>query len=162
MLSPILGTGDITFCPIDQSQPCKIASAGHSYPNGLVHSHVDNHIYLPSSATGGIKAFKILADDSVELVNEIHLPYAIDNLSEDQNGDIWAAVIPRGLDFLKHAQNPLTFQPPSSVFRIKRADNKVLSKTAEKILEDVRGEVLPGTTTVVHDMTTGRLFLGGT
>lgn len=146
---------------MDRSIPCEIVSAGHSYPNGLIHSQVDQQIYLPSSAAGGVKIFKEHLNGSLELVHDIGLPYAIDNLSEDQNGDIWAAAIPKGVDFFKHTSSPFTFSPPSSVFKIQRGSNGIYDAKIEKVLEDRDGQVMPGTTTVVHDATTGRLFLSG-
>lgn len=146
---------------MDRSVPCKIVSSGHSYPNGLIHSRVDQQIYLPSSAAGGVKVLRRHPDDSLELAHDVDLPYAIDNLSEDQNGDIWAAVIPRGVDFFKHTNSPFAFSPPSSVFKIRRGSNGTYDAKVEKVLEDRDGEVLPGTTTVVHDTITGRLFLSG-
>lgn len=162
MLAPLLSTGDVAFCSMDRSVPCKMVSAGHSYPNGLIHSRLDEHIYVPSSAAGGVQVFKRHLDASLELVHDIDLPYAVDNLSEDKNGDIWAAVIPKGVDFFKHTTSPLTFTPPSSVFRIRRRGEKgAYDAEIEKVLEDRDGQVLPGTTTVVHDAATGRLFLGG-
>lgn len=158
-LSPLLRTGNVVFCSIDSSAPCEVVSTGHSYPNGLIHSRFDDRIYLPSSAAGGIKVFRTSSNNSVELIHEIDLPYAIDNLSEDQNGDIWVAVITKGIEFIKSAKSPFTIFPPSSIFKITRTDSEAFAVT--KALEDRDGEVLPGTTTVVHDTTTGKLFLGG-
>lgn len=158
-LSPILQTGNVVFCPTKVSAPCKIVSTGHSYPNGLIYSHFDQKIYVPSSAQGGITVYRSHANGSLELTQEIYLPYAIDNLSEDQNGDIWAAVIPDGLEFFRHAKDPSHRVPPSSVFKLVRTDGGRF--VAEKVLEDRDGALLPGTTTVVHDVSTGRLFLSG-
>lgn len=95
-MSPLWNTGDITFCPTGRAgagASCITASAGHSYPNGLLYSLSDGHVYVPSSAMGGIKVLYPHLNGSLELKHEIRLPYPIDNLSEDQNGDIWAAVI---------------------------------------------------------------------
>lgn len=161
MLSPVLNTGNVAFCPLGGSAPCEIVSTGHGYPNGLIHNRLDQRIYLPSSAAGGIKVFNRDTDGSFDLVDEIELPYAIDNLSEDQNGDLWAAVIPRGVDFMKHTRDPFGLSPPSAVFRIRRGNSGVSGIEVEKVLEDRDGEALPGTTTVVHDARTGRLFLAG-
>lgn len=160
-LSPILGTGNIAFCSMNQSTPCEIVSTGHSYPNGLLWSRFDRQIHLPSSGAGNIKAFKTQVNGSLELTQDIWLPYPLDNLSEDQNGDLWVAAIPKFIpDFLGHTSSPLTTFPPSSVFKISRSSNGTYTKV-EKVLEDRDGEVMPGTTTAVHDVTTGRLFLGG-
>ncbi|CAN8102753.1 unnamed protein product [Discula destructiva] len=161
-LSPLLGTGDVTFCPSSSTgahNPCTVVSEGHSYPNGLLHSTSDGYIYVPSAAQGGIKVFRPHLNGSLELKHEIDLPYAIDNLSEDQNGDIWAAVFPDGISFLKHMMDPAHRIPASATFKISRSGTGDFRAT--KILEDRDGEVLPGSTTVVHDATTGRLFFSG-
>lgn len=158
-LSPLLKTGNVAFCPIDSPDPCEIVSTGHSYPNGLIHSRLDDRIYLPSSAAGGVKVLTTYTNNSVELLHEIDVPYAIDNLSEDRNGDIWVAVITKGIDFIRSAKSPFTIFPPSSVFKIQRTGSETYTVT--KVLEDRDGEALPGTTTVIHDATTGKLFLGG-
>lgn len=161
MLSPILATGNVAFCPMGQATPCEIVSAGHSYPNGLLWSHVDQQLYLPSSGAGHVQSFKTQADGSLELAREIGLPHPPDNLSEDQNGDIWVAVIPRFFpDFLRHTWSPFTNSPPSSVFKISRSRNGTYQRV-DKILEDRDGEVMPGTTTAVHDAGSGKLFLVG-
>jgi hypothetical protein len=158
-LSPISLIGDVTFCPDDSSSPCRIVSKGYGYPNGLMRSRVDGLLYVPEAAQGGITVLRPTANNSLETIDEIDLPYAIDNLSEDQDGTIWAAIIPRGIEILKQSKDPHRYFPSSSVFKLSRdAGGKFVW---EKALEDKDGGVLPGTTTVVHDTKTGRLFLGG-
>lgn len=159
MLSPVLLTGDVTFCPQDPSAPCRIVSEGYGYPNGLIRSPIDGLIYVPESAQGGITVLRPTANDSLEVVDKIDLPYAIDNLSEDQNGSLWAAIIPRGVEIFKQSQDPHHYFPSSSVFKLPRDTGG--NFITEKVLEDCEGSVLPGTTTVVHDARTGRLFLSG-
>lgn len=159
-LSPFLLTGDVTFCPDDPYMPCRIVSKGYGYPNSLLRSRVDRLLYVPEAAQGGITVLRPTANNSLEIVEKVDIPYAIDNLSEDQDGTIWAAVIPRGIEILKQSNDPQHYFPSSSVFRLSRGVGGKL--IAEKVLEDKDGSVLPGTTTVVHDAKTGRLFLGGT
>lgn len=115
---------------------------------------------MPESAQGGITVLRPTADNSLEVIDKIHLPYAIDNLSEDQDGTLWAAILPRGIEIVKQAANPHHYFPSSSVFRLSR--DKGGKFITEKVLEDSDGSVLPGTTTVVHDARTRKLFLGGT
>lgn len=161
-LSPVLLTGDVTFCPGEpsESSPCRIVSEGYGYPNGLMLSSVDGLLYVPEAAQGGITALRPTTNNSLETVYQIELPYAIDNLSEDQEGTIWAAIIPKGIEILKQSKDPRNYFPSSSVFKLTR--NTAGKLVAEKVLEDKDGKVLPGTTAVVHDTKTGRLFLGGT
>lgn len=152
-------TGDVTFCPDEPSSRCKIVSEGYGYPNGLIRSRVDGFVYVPESAQGGITVLRPTADNSLEVIDEINLPYGIDNLSEDQDGNLWAAILPRGIEIMKQSTDPHNYFPSSSVFKVSRdAGGKFIT---EKVIEDSEGRVLPGTTTVVHDARTGRLFLGG-
>lgn len=155
----ILLTGDVTFCPDEPSSPCRIVSEGYGFPNGLMRSRVDGLVYVPESAQGGITVLRPTADNSLEVVEKINLPYSIDNLSEDQDGTLWAAILPRALEIMKQSTDPHNYFPSSTVFKLSRdTEGKFIT---EKVLEDSEGRVLPGTTTVVHDARTGRLFLGG-
>lgn len=115
---------------------------------------------MPESAQGGITVLRPGPDNSLEVIDKIHLPYTIDNLSEDQDGNLWAAIIPRGIEIMKQPNDPHHYFPSSSVFKLSR--DKGGKFITDKILEDSEGSVMPGTTTVVHDARTGRLFLGGT
>lgn len=99
------------------------------------------------------------ANNSLEQISEDDIFYSIDNLSEDSDGTIFAAIHPKGIDILKQTEDPLGINPPSTVVRIYRLEGG--GYTWEKILEDRDGEILPGSTTVVHDAKTGRLFLSG-
>ncbi|PSS05122.1 hypothetical protein BD289DRAFT_419557 [Coniella lustricola] len=181
-LSVILRTGDVVFCPEiveAQSQaPCEIVSSGHGYPNGLIYSAVDGHIYLPCSSEGGIKVLKssISQEDAtrtlngsnkslLEALDKIDFPYVVDNLSEDKNGVIWAAVLPRGIEIMRQFDQPFRHFPSATVFKITRILEESTewngTYAVEKVLEDRDGAILPGTTTVVHDVATKKLFLSG-
>ena len=122
-------------------------------------------MYVPGAATGRITVFKPLSDGSLLKVHRIPLEYPIDNLSEDSNGDIFAASIPDVKKAKAAFHEPLSkVAAPATVWRVKRL-NKHKPRTYEyelsKIIEDREGEVLPGMTTVVHDAVTGRLFMSG-
>jgi len=104
-------------------------------------------------------------DGSVTKVRYIDLNYPIDNLSEDANGDLYAAAMPKVFAGLACLDDPLHAPtPPSTVWRVRRLNREVTHKyeySLSKVIEDRDGEVLPGTTTVIHDASTGRLFLSG-
>lgn len=154
-----MGDGDVSFC--SASTGCKRVSERHRMPNGLVRG-LDGLIYVPSSMAGGVQVFEVLSgndDNGLKKVADIPVPYAIDNLSVDGKGDIYAAIFPRGIEILQAAKDPLNARPKSAAVRIRREEDGVY--VWEKIIEDGLGEVLPGTTTVVHDAKTGRLFFGG-
>ncbi|GKT89663.1 serum paraoxonase arylesterase [Colletotrichum tofieldiae] len=149
LISPLLGQGDISFC--SASSGCKRVSERHRYPNGLVRGR-DGLIYVPSAMAGGVQVYKVA---------EIPVPYSIDNLSVDGKGDIYAAVFPRGIEILQAAKDPLNISPKSAAVRIRKEGEGEGVYVWEKVIEDGAGEVLPGSTVVVHDAKTGRLFFGG-
>ncbi|KXH53999.1 hypothetical protein CNYM01_10147 [Colletotrichum nymphaeae SA-01] len=155
-IGPLMADGDVSFC--SASTGCKHVSERHRMPNGLVRG-LDGFIYVPSSMAGGVQVFEVLSDDGLKKVADIPVPYAIDNLSVDGKGDIYAAIFPRGIEILQAAKDPLNARPKSAAVRIRKEGERVY--VWEKIIEDGLGEVLPGTTTVVHDAKTGRLFFGG-
>ncbi|KAI8256728.1 Serum paraoxonase/arylesterase 1 [Colletotrichum sp. SAR 10_98] len=154
-LSGFLGHGDVSHC---STEGCKRISTHHKMPNGLVRGH-DGLIYVPSAMAGGVQVYRINPEtDGLVKVADIPVPYAIDNLSVDGKGDIYAAVFPRGIEILQASEDPLNARPKSAAVRIrKEADGEYVW---EKVIEDGKGELLPGSTTVVHDAKTGRLFFG--
>ncbi|KAI1076983.1 hypothetical protein F5B20DRAFT_583722 [Whalleya microplaca] len=151
-LAPIVGYGDVSFC---DAASCKTVLAGLKYPNGLVRG-LDGLLYVPSSMVGGIDVYAPQADHSLTKVTHIDTEYSIDNLSVDAEGDIYAAAFPQGLKVLQAYDDPLNSFPPSAVLRVRKTPD---GYEVTKILEDRDGEVLPASTTVVHDAKTGRLFL---
>ncbi|OAL36419.1 hypothetical protein AYO20_04315 [Fonsecaea nubica] len=161
-LSSFIGTGDVSYC--SAAGVCKKVASGFKFPNGL-HLGSDGLLYVPSAAVGGIAVFKPNADGSVVKVHKIDLDYPIDNLSEDATGDIFAATLPKSLKMLAGFDDPLNLKsPPATAWRIRRLNREIQDKyeyELTKIIEDVEGEVLPGTTTVIHDAQTGTLFLSG-
>ncbi|KAK4545609.1 hypothetical protein LTR36_002561 [Oleoguttula mirabilis] len=157
-LSPLRGTGDVSYCT--SAKGCHTVATGLKFPNGLIRDPRDGYVYVPSSADGSITVFRPLPDYSLEKVDVIETGYPIDNLSQDSIGDIWAAAIPKAWPMLKAYNNPLGPTPPSTILRVRRrADGS--GWDWEKVLEDAEGEVLPATTTAIHDAQTGRIFLSG-
>ncbi len=140
-------------------------------PNGLVRGS-DGLIYVASTITGIIDVFSISEKRLLEKITSIHVGLPIDNLSIDRDGDIYAAAFPQ-LYKLSHSSKDLSINPPSTVFRIRKAEKGYQGDTrkgsmeryedgyiVEKVMED-DGSLLPGSTIVVHDAQTGRLFLAG-
>lgn len=147
---------------------CHEVATGYRFPNGL-HRARDGLLYVPSSGDMDITAYREViapgeaATRTLEKVGHLDMDgYSVDNLAEDANGDLWLATFPKPLDAMAIASDPFNFWPRSTVFRIRKSivGGKV-TMTADKIIEDRDKVVLPGTTTVVHDAKTGRLFLSG-
>lgn len=114
---------------------------------------------------GGITVFKPAADGSATKVHYIDLNYPIDNISEDTNGDLFAASMPKIMASVASFEDPLHAPvPPATIWRVRRLNREIPDKydyLLSKVIEDRDGEVLPGTTTAIHDALTGRLFLSG-
>ncbi|KAK5064854.1 hypothetical protein LTR84_000688 [Exophiala bonariae] len=161
-LSPVLATGDLSYC--SSTGVCKKVAGGFKFPNGL-HLASDGLLYVPGAAAGGITVFKPAPDGSATKVHYIDLNYPIDNISEDTNGDLFAATLPKLISGLAGFDDPLNAPtPPATVWRVRRLDREVADKyeySLSKVIEDRDGEALPGTTTAIHDALTGRLFLSG-
>lgn len=155
-LAPFTANGDISYCSSPTS--CRTVVSGDKFPNGLHLDSSSNRIYVPSAWIGGIKVYKYGVDRRLEQVSYVDIPYPIDNLSQDAEGSIWAAALPKGSQSLKAFDDPLGFVPASTIFRIRRGLD---GWQVDKILEDSKGEVLPGTTTAIHDVKSGRIFLSG-
>lgn len=152
-IGALFGSGDVVFCSLGKG--CNQVSKDHKFPNGLCQH--GGFVYVPSSAMGGVQVFRIKEDNGLEKVEDIPIDYGLDNLSVDADGDIYAAVFPKGIEIFKAFFDPFNARPPSTVLRIRKGDDG--RHSWEKVLEDADGEVLPGTTTAVHDAKTGRLFL---
>lgn len=154
----------------DQSA-CRIAYTGLKIPNGLVRGR-DGLIYVPSTVDGTVTVFKLTEKHLIEKFNEIKIPFPIDNLSVDKNGDIYAAAFPKLYKWLESSKAPFEVNPPTAVFRIRKSgevqggddDNSYSELNAEYVVEKVLeddGTVLPGSTSAVYDADTGRIFLAG-
>ncbi|KAF7525450.1 hypothetical protein G7054_g11091 [Neopestalotiopsis clavispora] len=155
-LSPLLGTGDVSFCDGDA---CRKVVAGLKFPNGLTRGH-DGSIYVPSSLLGTINVYQPQPGGDLIKLHTVETGYAIDNLRPDRDGHIFAAGITNGLKFYAAVNDPYNKNVPTVGLKITQdADGRY---KVTKIVEDGLGEVLPGSTTVVHDVATGRIFLSGT
>ncbi|KAM0334501.1 hypothetical protein ACHAQA_001530 [Verticillium albo-atrum] len=152
-LGLFMDTGDVTFCSAKAG--CRMVAGGFRFPNGLAHGP-NGLLYVPSAATGVIHVFQVLEDNNIEQIDVIKTGYSIDNVSVDQNGDLFVAAFPIGLGVLKAFNDPRNSFPPAAVLRVRKgADGYIV----EKILEDAKAEVLPAATTALHDVKTGKIFL---
>ena len=115
-------------------------------------------IYVPSAAIGRIVVYAIQPDKTLHKVDQIKHDYPVDNLFQDSNGDIWLPSFPKAGPMMASFDDPFGPSPPSAVWRVRKVNGKYES---EKIIEDAHGEALPGTTTAIHDVKTGRLFMSG-
>lgn len=148
----------MTHCTIseDSTVDCKEAASGLFFPNGLIKAR-DESVYVPSSASGGITVFQPRPDRSLEKVASINIDYGLDNLSEDADGNILAAALPKAIPSLKAFDDPMNMFPPSTILRIRKVDGKY---EWEKEIEDAMGEALGMSTVAISDTMSGTLFTG--
>ena len=159
-MSPVAGTGNVGHCT--SARGCRIVADGLSFPNGLIRDPKNGYVYVPSAAKGGIDVYRTKRmDTGLDFVEHIDVPYPIDNLSQDNTGDIWIPAFPDAVAMMKAHEDPLNVVPPSTILRLTKKDKEGGGKewAWEKVLEDALGEILPATTTAVHDAKTGRIFL---
>lgn len=150
----LIGGGSVVYC---RSSKCHVAASGFTFPNGMVKGK-DGLYYIPSSFSDQIKVMKLRPDLMLEEVDTIRLGMPIDNLSVDENGDIYAAAFPRVLKIMEVYQKPYETSSPSTIWRIRKSGS---SYQIQKILEDKEGKLVSGATVAIHDARTGRLFIGG-
>ncbi|KAJ3915067.1 hypothetical protein F5877DRAFT_92430 [Lentinula edodes] len=157
-------TTSVGYCHLDHG--CKIVASGLYTNNGIVKApELNASVYVASNMGGKISVFERQAvDDSLILMDVIHIGQALDNLSLDNNGHLWVAAFPKAQDMVEHlTKNPLHLSPvaafkisvntgPGSFYGEKYA--------VEKIFEN-DGTIVSGSTSVVHDSERGMLFMHG-
>jgi hypothetical protein len=92
-------------------------------------------------------------------VDSIDAGYAVDNLSFDRDGNIFAAAIPDSIKFFAHTLDPYNRDTPTTALKVAKKAEGGYEFT--KAIEDGLAEILPGATTVLHDAETGRMFFSG-
>ena len=170
--------------------PCTlITSERHAFPNGLHISPKDSLLYVPSSVTGKISVYRStryntspsslsklppIEDAShldslnhspadLELLTKIHLKMPLDNISEDADGNLIVAAFPK----ISEVEEMLKDSTPidgrgiaTTILKVSRSGEEG-EYVVSKLLEDPKGEILPGATTAVRDAKTGRVFVVG-
>ncbi|KAH6629336.1 hypothetical protein C7974DRAFT_376190 [Boeremia exigua] len=88
----------------------------------------------------------------------------LDNITPDARGDLWVPGFPDARKTMKGMVDPDAEGAPVSVFQIRRVGGGDVEEKLEyevtKVLEDKEARVLDGSTTVLHDVKSGKLFLG--
>ena len=163
--SPIALTGDVSYCSSTHPTTCEKVAGEFAFPNGLLYSSKHDLLYVPSAVKGDVHVYTIDAVDPthIELVHTIPIPYPIDNISEDSDGDLYLAVLPKSGQILSKFDDPLNEEKKVATagMRVRKVGTEGYVYEVEKVIEDGAGELLPASTTVVHDKKTGRLFLSG-
>jgi hypothetical protein len=136
------------------------------FPNGLARGR-DGLFYVPSTVDGQIRVLALQPDKTLRLIDTIHVGMPLDNISPDANGDMYVAGFPNLLQSVKGLGDPYNEISPATIWRIRKTVDagkggvKSVDYRVEKVIEDREGKVLSGSTTVRHDVKTGRLFVSG-
>ncbi|KAJ3863572.1 hypothetical protein EV359DRAFT_73547 [Lentinula novae-zelandiae] len=160
-LRNVFSSTSVGYCHLDHG--CKIVASGLYTNNGIVKApELNASVYVASNMGGKISVFERQA--SGLLKNPFYVGQALDNLSLDHHGHLWAAAFPKAQDMVEHlTKNPLHLSPvaafkisvntgPGSFYGEKYA--------VEKIFEN-DGTTVSGSTSVVHDSERGMLFMHG-
>ncbi|KAH7041507.1 uncharacterized protein B0I36DRAFT_371677 [Microdochium trichocladiopsis] len=185
-LSGPLGWGDVSHCTestcrtIIPGHKFPNGIAHNRGPRG------DGLVYVPSSLLGRVYVYKPVtmttssdtattaAKGDLELVATLEAGFSLDNITPDREGDLYIAAFPRTADLLAAYEDPYHSFPATAAVRIRHRRKTTHGRAAAgqqeeqrqefevtKIIEDGKGgeaEVLPGSTSVLHDAATGRLF----
>ena len=169
-LEPVIGGGTVAYC--SYTGDCHSATLppgidirkNLKFPNGIAKGH-DGLIYVPSSADGTVKVFALQPNQTLTQLHTIRVGMPLDNISPDARGDLWVPGFPDTLQTYKGMANPYEHISPATVFRITKGKSETgvekLEYEVKKVIEDKESKVINGATTVVHDVKTRRLFLGG-
>ena len=133
------------------------------FPNGLTRG-MDGLFYVPSAIDGKIRVLALQPDKTLRLVDTISVGMSLDNLSPDANGDIYAAGFPNLYQSGQGFDDPYNEISRVTIWRIRKTVNlgaRRVDYRVEKVLEDKEGKVVSGSTTIRHDVKTGRLFVSG-
>ncbi|KAE8356305.1 hypothetical protein BDV28DRAFT_127440 [Aspergillus coremiiformis] len=163
-LNFLFGDGSISYCRTDTGE-CQFAMTENCYfPNGITRDPSSGHIYIAHTAKGIISVYRLTDSNQLVQVNEIPLSMNLDNLSIDTEGNVFAGGIPDGIQWLRAFHNPYGTSAPSTVFMVRKNtsdQNQSGEYNVIKLVEDGEAQVLPATTTAVHDVVSGQVFLGG-
>lgn len=106
---------------------------------------------------------RLESNNTLTQVDYIKLDMPVDNLSVDANGHIWAAGLPKPLRSIGTSREPFERWAPVTAWRIEKVVDEEgrVGWRIVKVLEDREGGIFRQMSTVVHDVKTGRLFVGG-
>ncbi|EJU01840.1 serum paraoxonase/arylesterase [Dacryopinax primogenitus] len=157
------GFGYVGFCHVTSG--CSVASPPLSGPNGLARGR-DGKVWVSVSYAGDVVAFEEVRTGELKEVDRIPLNRYEDNLSVDENGDIFVATIPRVTDWKHHFEAGGKGLSPSGVHRIHvnqsaLHDPEAKSKYAAELFFADDGRRANGVTTVEYWMKGRKLFLHG-
>ncbi|KAJ6024031.1 calcium-dependent phosphotriesterase [Penicillium herquei] len=157
------GGGSVSYCRSDSGE-CRIATReGCNMANGI--ANLGQGLFAVSQSGRGVVVTYKMDEEKTILVNELDFQVPLDNMSPDENGDVFMAAFPDARALFSASKNPYGVPAPATAYMIPRkalqGKEKYGSLPAIKVLEDRDSKHLPTTTVVAHDAKTKRLFLAG-
>ncbi|KAJ7070140.1 hypothetical protein C8F01DRAFT_1115438 [Mycena amicta] len=160
-------SGSVGFCSLpshpDADPECKIVAPNIHGANGIVRARANDTFFVANSLFGGITVLERQQDNTLLKTHTIPTDRALDNLSMDADGVIYAAGIPSIPAIAAHIANPSLIAPSSVLAVAKNIGPGSFygdKFTVTKVFED-DGTMTSGTTTVTHDARRGKLFIHG-
>ncbi|KOS46032.1 hypothetical protein ACN38_g3027 [Penicillium nordicum] len=159
-------SGNIAYCRTDTGNCHFVATENCSSPNGITRDPSSGLIYVAQSARGNVTVYRLVDHEQLVQIDEISLSMAIDNLSMDTDGNIFAATIPDIQQIIRAFHDPYGTNSPSTVMMIRKRRNGKETSLVKgeheviKVVEDKEARVLSTTTSAVYDPLSGQLFLG--
>ncbi|KAH7108297.1 calcium-dependent phosphotriesterase [Auriculariales sp. MPI-PUGE-AT-0066] len=152
----------VTYC--DVAEGCRIVARRLVTASGIARGQ-SGEIYVANTFSSAISVFEEQADHSLVLTDTIPINAgALDGLSVDTDGSIYAAELPKVFTWkFQHLKDPKHLVPSSALKITLNTDESSYygqKYKIEKVLEDA-GKTASGMTSVVHDKTRGKIYLHG-
>ncbi|KAH8601624.1 serum paraoxonase/arylesterase-like protein [Bisporella sp. PMI_857] len=159
-LSFVYCPGTLGYCASNGT--CGIAYPKGNFPNGMTKDK-DGLYYVAQSTKFRIEVYSRQDNGSLLKIDEIIIGMGLDNLSIDENGDIFVAGFPDPICLIKAISDPVNVDCAASIFRIRKSigERGELRYEVTKALEDAEAKYLPVSTVAVHDAKADKFFLGG-
>ncbi|KAF9519708.1 hypothetical protein BS47DRAFT_1336806 [Hydnum rufescens UP504] len=161
-----LARSSVGYCHVDHG--CKMAAESVNGANGI--TTIDGDIFYVSNSFGGaIGVFRRLTDNTLSQVDSIFLGRSPDNLSFDEENNLYAATFINSIGFATRSSHDYTIPSPSSVYKISlnqttantsRAGGGKGKYAVDKIFED-DGTLATGITTAAWSSDGKKLYLTG-
>jgi len=153
-------SSSVGYCHLEEG--CKYALPSTHSSNGIA-SAPNGTVYVGDSNFGGVIVLERQTDNTLVLTESIATDCALDNLSVDADGQVWAAAIPKALMTLNHIAHP-ELTAPSVAYRltINTGVNAFYGEKykVETVFAD-DGTLMTGITTTAYDSKRKRLFMHG-
>jgi arylesterase / paraoxonase len=130
---------------------------GLTYGNGVNISNDGSQLYLTHTTGRELLTFNRDKDSGkITLTNKLNLSSGLDNISVDEEDNLWIGSHPKMLKFIGHATDS-SKKSPSQVFKLTPKNRSEEYKVEEVYLND--GEEISGSSVAVHYK--DELFIGG-